>query len=126
MFVAAVQALSHARELSEREYEEKAEDILHSLLDKLEAFGEDMGIPDFDANYSDGVLTVSLGSHGTFVINKQRPNRQIWLSSPISGPSRMDYTSTGQWVYKRTGAELSNLLEKEISQLTGHSLQLAQ
>lgn len=30
-----------------------------------------------------GVLTVKLGRHGTYVINKQTPNRQIWLSSPV-------------------------------------------
>jgi frataxin-like iron-binding protein CyaY len=30
-----------------------------------------------------GVLTVRLGKHGTYVINKQTPNRQIWLSSPV-------------------------------------------
>jgi hypothetical protein len=30
-----------------------------------------------------GVLTVKLGQKGTFVINKQTPNRQIWLSSPV-------------------------------------------
>jgi len=29
-----------------------------------------------------GVLTVKLGDHGTYVINKQTPNKQIWLSSP--------------------------------------------
>lgn len=30
-----------------------------------------------------GVLTLKLGSHGTYVINKQPPNKQIWLSSPL-------------------------------------------
>jgi len=30
-----------------------------------------------------GVLTVKLGRRGTYVINKQTPNRQIWLSSPV-------------------------------------------
>ena len=30
-----------------------------------------------------GVLTVKLGAHGTYVYNKQTPNRQIWMSSPI-------------------------------------------
>jgi hypothetical protein len=25
-----------------------------------------------------------MGSHGTYVINKQPPNKQIWLSSPVS------------------------------------------
>lgn len=30
-----------------------------------------------------GVLTLKLGLHGTYVINKQPPNKQIWLSSPL-------------------------------------------
>lgn len=30
-----------------------------------------------------GVLTVKLGDKGTYVINKQPPNKQIWLSSPV-------------------------------------------
>jgi frataxin-like iron-binding protein CyaY len=30
------------------------------------------------------VLTVALGGErGTFVVNTQTPNRQIWLSSPV-------------------------------------------
>ena len=35
-----------------------------------------------------GVMTLSLGDHGTYVINKQAPNKQLWMSSPISGPNR--------------------------------------
>ena len=30
---------------------------------------------------------------GTYVINKQTPNKQIWLSSPISGPKRYDLSN---------------------------------
>lgn len=30
-----------------------------------------------------GVLTVRLGARGTYVINKQSPNMQIWWSSPL-------------------------------------------
>jgi hypothetical protein len=38
---------------------------------------------------ADGVLTVSLGGdQGIYVINKQTPNKQIWLSSPLTGPKR--------------------------------------
>lgn len=29
------------------------------------------------------VLTLKLGALGTYVLNKQTPNRQIWLSSPV-------------------------------------------
>jgi len=38
-----------------------------------------------------GVLTLSFPPSGTYVLNKQPPNRQIWLSSPVSGPKRFDY-----------------------------------
>jgi len=31
----------------------------------------------------DGVLTIKLGGKGTYVINKQSPNQQLWFSSPI-------------------------------------------
>jgi frataxin-like iron-binding protein CyaY len=42
------------------------------------------------ARVQSGVLTVRLGRHGTFVINKQTPNRQIWLSSPVRwAPGRL-------------------------------------
>ena len=33
--------------------------------------------------FQSGVLTLKLGSKGTYVINKQTPNRQMWLSSPL-------------------------------------------
>ena len=37
------------------------------------------------------MLTIKFGnSHGTYVINRQTPNKQIWLSSPKSGPKRLN------------------------------------
>jgi len=68
------------------------------------------------------------------VINKQPPNKQIWLSSPVSGPKRYDWVVSGagqhekegsavdsgddgfggKWVYLRDGSELSELVKKEI------------
>ena len=30
-----------------------------------------------------GVLTVNMGHLGTYVLNKQSANRQLWLSSPV-------------------------------------------
>jgi frataxin len=80
---------------------------------------------------------------GTWVINKQPPNKQIWLSSPLSGPKRYDYQAPGagqdakegtdaaslsvdvegkitdydnggRWVYLRDGSGLSELLKDEL------------
>ncbi|XP_055914245.1 frataxin homolog, mitochondrial [Eupeodes corollae] len=72
-----------------------------------------------DVTYGDGVLTVCLGDeHGTYVINRQSPNKQIWLSSPTSGPKRYDFVGPhkdkGKWIYKHTGETLHDLLQKEI------------
>jgi frataxin len=51
--------------------------------------------------------------HGTYVINRQIPNLQIWLSSPISGPKRYDFHN-GHWVYRHDGVSLHELLNQEI------------
>lgn len=70
-------------------------------------------------------MNINLAGIGTYVINKQPPNKQIWLSSPVSGPKRFDYvivsdgqeqkegTATGGWVYLRDGATLNELLLEE-------------
>ncbi|KAI4481360.1 hypothetical protein M0804_009480 [Polistes exclamans] len=45
---------------------------------------------------------------------EQTPNRQIWLSSPTSGPKRYDFVK-GKWVYKYDEKTLHELLNNEIS-----------
>lgn len=70
--------------------------------------------------FQDGVLTVALGSkYGTYVINRQLPNKQIWLSSPVSGPKRYDLVlkGSGYWTYKHDGVTLHQLLQKEVSKI---------
>jgi frataxin len=56
------------------------------------------------------------------VINKQPPNKQIWLSSPISGPKRYDYVyvedkkqgiKVASWIYLRDLSSLHDLLAEE-------------
>ena len=60
------------------------------------------------------------------MLNKQPANRQIWLSSPLSGPKRFDWVllgegmdqkeggGSGEWLYLRDGTKLSELLRKEV------------
>ncbi|KAJ5605683.1 hypothetical protein N7510_008464 [Penicillium lagena] len=77
-----------------------------------------------------GVLNITVPAIGTFVLNKQPPNKQIWLSSPISGPKRYDWIVggdrmhekqesrpfiSGQWVYLRDGSNLTDLLNSELT-----------
>ncbi len=100
-------------------YQSAANETLESLTEKFDSIGEqidDESISDeFDVSYSNGVLTVKLGVKlGTYVLNKQTPNLQIWLSSPMSGPKRFDFIQN-KWIYKRTGETLHDLLSKELT-----------
>ncbi|CAJ1068631.1 frataxin%2C mitochondrial-like [Xyrichtys novacula] len=104
------------RELSEAAYEKLADETLDSLADFFEDLtDEGFTEADYDVIFASGVLTVKVGGgHGTYVINKQTPNKQIWLSSPTSGPKRYDWTGE-RWVYSHDGVSLHQLLSKEFS-----------
>lgn len=109
----------HILTLHQDLYDKKSDSFLMDLNDSLEAVSElDQDfIKNIDANQ--GVLQFEIADIGTYVINKQPPNKQIWLSSPISGPLRFDYDSLiNEWVSLRDHGEtkLISLLNKEIGQ----------
>lgn len=109
-----------------RQFHQQADEFLTGVLDQLETAGEDVGsrMPEFDVEYSAGVLTLKLGAaNGTYVLNKQPPNKQIWFSSPISGPKRFDFNQkTLQWTDQRTGELLPDLLGRELSHCLKYSI----
>lgn len=71
-------------------------------------------------------MNIVLPPTGTYVLNKQPPNKQIWLSSPKTGPKRFDYVVLGEsqhhkggaasdaWIYLRDGTSLTTLLRAEL------------
>ncbi|KAL2215924.1 Frataxin-like domain-containing protein [Thermoascus aurantiacus ATCC 26904] len=113
--------------LTNQQYHEYADYYLNYLLSELEKAQEEGS--DIEAEYSAGVLNIIVPSAGTYVLNKQPPNKQIWLSSPISGPKRYDWVvegdqthekqdtryPNGQWIYLRDGSNLTDLLNAELS-----------
>ncbi|KAG7397033.1 hypothetical protein PHYBOEH_001311 [Phytophthora boehmeriae] len=105
-------------EMSENEFMELADETLHDIQSWLDGI-EEM-LEESDIMFSQGVLKIDLGEHGTWVINRQVPNRQIWWSSPISGPRRYEYDATnGTWLNTRDQGELMELLRAEILEATG-------
>ncbi|XP_058117355.1 frataxin homolog, mitochondrial-like [Anopheles ziemanni] len=111
-------------------YETVCSDTLESLCDYFEEVIEETAVlKHADVTYGDGVFTVNFGPpHGTYVINRQSPNRQIWLSSPTSGPKRYDFVpnkrtiNEGYWLYRHDGVTLHQLLQQEISVIAGRKL----
>lgn len=105
-------------QMSEIDYHSVADETMDSLTEAFEDIGDTLPCdPEYDAQYSSGVLTVKISEKdGTYVINKQPSNLQIWLSSPVSGPFRYDLED-GTWVYKRTSQTLHELLSDEVSKI---------
>ncbi|KAJ6574872.1 hypothetical protein B0H19DRAFT_616889 [Mycena capillaripes] len=119
-------------ELPTERYNMLSDSTMDNLLHALENLVDNLGNPAYEVEYHSGVLTLQLGEKGTYVINKQPPNKQIWLSSPFrccfllsssnilirneSGPKRYDYHEGGDaWVYSRDGQSLTDLLNRELS-----------
>ncbi|KAK0208526.1 hypothetical protein DFS33DRAFT_1271744 [Desarmillaria ectypa] len=112
----------HRGDLTTERYHEVSDHVMEALLDQLENLldSEAQSNPDYEVEYSSGVLTLKLGEHGTYVINKQPPNKQIWLSSPQSGPKRYDYSEfDNSWWYWRDEKTLNDLLNEELEVILG-------
>uniref|UniRef100_A0A3B3I672 Frataxin, mitochondrial n=1 Tax=Oryzias latipes TaxID=8090 RepID=A0A3B3I672_ORYLA len=111
--------------LSEAAYEKLAEETLDALAEFFEDLAdEDVAGEELDVLFSSGVLTVKVGGdYGTYVINKQTPNKQIWLSSPTSGPKRYDWSGE-RWLYYHDGVSLHQLLSQEFSLIFKRNINL--
>lgn len=104
--------------LDEGRFSTLAGDMLDRIADGVdEALGGDI-----DVDYQGGILTLSLDGGGQYVINKHAPNREIWLSSPVSGALHFAYAD-GDWISTREPrVALDQLLAKELKDKFGVDL----
>ena len=131
---------------NESEFHTVADETLEDIQDAVDVALEEYftenddndNDDEFETVYASGVLNMTFPPHGTWVLNKQTPNRQIWWSSPISGPRRYEYDENiSEWMYTRanneddnnnndnnttTGETLSNAIKDEIRQIYGIEL----
>ncbi|KAH9619190.1 hypothetical protein KSS87_013033 [Heliosperma pusillum] len=113
-------AIDYRSLLQENEFHELADSTIHHLLEKLEEYGDSVDIDGFDIDYGNEVLTMKLGNLGSYVVNKQTPNRQI------CGPSRFDWDRSAQaWIYRRNKATLFRTIESELEKLCGEPVALS-
>lgn len=101
--------------ISIEDYHTFSDETMENILTAFEELGE--SVPDLDVELSQGVLSLDLPPNGSYVINKQPPNKQIWWSSPLSGPKRFDLVN-GVWTSLRDGSTLQEALEEETKILT--------
>ena len=55
-----------SRSISTVQYHKIADFTLESLVESLDVLGDSLNVPSYDVEYSSGVLTLKLGTHGTF------------------------------------------------------------
>jgi frataxin len=109
--------------LTEAQFHALADATLEALELGVTALEE--AVPGFDLSHAMGVLTLRLGDKGTYVLNKQAPNRQIWWSSPVSGPRRYAWDAQARaWVNTRDGHRMLEALEAELVKLLGAPVRL--
>lgn len=102
--------------LDDGTFETLAEQTLAAIMDAVDASLGDV----LDVDYQDGVLTIETDDGGCFVVNRHLPNRQIWLSSPVSGAAHFAYDeATGRWPSTRGGADLHDRLAAELAAAAG-------
>jgi len=100
--------------LSESIYINLVEATLNSLCGMIERIDEEDVL---EIEQSSGMLHIELPSGKQFVINRQTPTRQIWVSSPLSGGLRFDYHEQEQHWHTQDGRRLDTLLKAEITLL---------
>jgi len=125
--------------LNEASFHEAADNTLEAIIDALVVLESDASFDDVDISYSQGVLNINLGALGFWVINKQTPNRQLWWSSPLSGPRRYELVQQGEaeakstpstqrkkewWKNTRDDTDLLDALRTEMKQVTGLNIDL--
>ncbi len=96
-------------------YLKEVEGVLNHIYETLDVM--DLEVTD-NITLSDGVLKISFKKNRHFVINIQRPNLQIWLSSPFSGPQRFEFNmKEGKWENIRNKKSILTILEDEFNQI---------
>lgn len=100
--------------MDERAFETMAAETLKRLAERLEAALAD----DLDVELRGGILTLELEDGRQFVVNKHAPNREIWLSSPVSGAHHFAAATAG-WRSTRATETLAERLAADLATVLG-------
>src|SRR5437899_3237826 len=97
-------------QLTEREFHQRGDAILSAVEDALDD-------TDIDAELNGGILTLAFGDGSRVIVNRQTPNREIWVAAKSGG---FHFRFDGElWRDTRSGETLAALLSKVIGAQSG-------
>lgn len=99
-------------------FETRADAELDHLAERLEAASQAL-----EVDFEPGTLTVELDDGRQYLLNRHYINREIWLSSPVSGAHHFVAEGEG-WRSTRGPQTLRALLADELASILGHAVDL--
>ncbi len=102
--------------MNNREFNDKIEQTLLAIEEAIEDLIQQTDM-DLDYETSAGILTISLGTAGKLILNRQAPVKQLWLAAK-SGGYHLDWID-GDWQTDRDGEKLGVLLNRVFTEQTG-------
>ena len=98
--------------LEESDFHERVDEVLVVIENTLESANADI-----DSEINAGILTLEFSNRSKVIINRQTPNREIWVAAKSGGfHFRFDGAS---WRDTRTNEALDSLLSRVISAQSG-------
>ena len=86
-----------------------------AVLARIEAAAED--VPELDVDLEAGILTLTCADGSRIIVNRQTPNREIWVAAR-SGGFHFAFRD-GAWRDTRSGDELFASLSRVIASQAG-------
>jgi len=100
-------------QMAESDFHERVDAVLAAIENEVEA--ADAGI---DSEINAGILTLEFDNRSKVIVNRQTPNREIWVAAKSGG---FHFHFDGAvWRDTRTGESLESLLARVISAQSGH------
>lgn len=99
-------------QLEESAFHERVDAVLEALESSLDEAGADI-----DAEVNGGILTLEFANRSKVIVNRQTPNREIWVAAKSGGfHFRFDGAA---WRDTRSNESLESLLSRVISEQSG-------
>ena len=98
--------------LEESDFHERVDDVLAAIENALESVDADV-----DSEINAGILTLEFANRSKVIVNRQTPNREIWVAAKSGG---FHFHFDGAvWRDTRTNESLEALLSRVVSEQSG-------
>jgi len=104
--------------LEESEFHSHADALLEVIESAVEAANGDI-----DTDINAGILTLEFENGSKVIVNRQTPNREIWVAAK-SGGFHFRFID-GNWCDTRTSEPLQTLLSRVITEQSGAVMSIA-